>query len=90
MERRSLIISFFLVLICFCTSGAYVLKEYGWNWVTGTPKVVDYYVNENTDDCTGELGAIEDAMDTWNAVGTNFEFNYDGTTTVTNYYGENE
>ncbi|MCG7850285.1 MAG: PKD domain-containing protein, partial [ANME-2 cluster archaeon] len=53
--------------------------------------LLTYYVNPNTADTTGELGAIQAAVDTWNNAGANFQFVYGGTTSITSlaYDGEN-
>ncbi|KAF1083998.1 Matrixin [Sporotomaculum syntrophicum] len=50
----------------------------------GTNPVVNYKVNPNTSDCTGEETSIKNAADTWNSVhGANFNLEYAGTTNTT-------
>jgi hypothetical protein len=44
---------------------------------------VPYRINENTNDCTGEGAAVQNAAATWSDAGANFSFDYAGTTTAT-------
>jgi hypothetical protein len=53
----------------------------GARWPGENP-VIDFYVNPNTPDCTGEEIAVQNAADAWNAVpDKSFTFRYAGTTT---------
>jgi hypothetical protein len=64
----------------------------GVKWL-GTNPVVDFRVNPNTADCTGELTAVQTAASTWNAVPSkNFTFNYAGASSATqsSHNGVNE
>jgi len=62
----------------------------GYKW-SGTFPIVNYLINENTTDTTGEGAAIQLASSTWNVSGVKFGLNYAGTTTKTtsSYDGEN-
>lgn len=53
---------------------------------------VDYEINENTADCSGEGASFQAAADTWSGAGANFAFHYNGahTNTVSGYNGHNE
>lgn len=59
----------------------------GAKWSTNT---AGYKVNPNTNDVTGEENAVRAAATTWNNVGANFAFRYDGTTTKTGAARDNE
>jgi hypothetical protein len=64
----------------------------GMKW-SGTSPVVNYYVNPNTTDTTGEEVAIRNAATSWSTVsGSAFSFNYAGATAATGYgyNGRNE
>jgi len=54
----------------------------GMRWFGSNP-VVNYLINENCGDCTGEGAAVRNAAATWSAAGAYFSFNYAGTTTAT-------
>ena len=58
----------------------------------GVSPVVDYRVNANCGDTTGELAALQSAATTWNNAGANFGFDYGGTNARTerlqNYINE--
>ncbi|MEN6383722.1 MAG: chitobiase/beta-hexosaminidase C-terminal domain-containing protein [Phycisphaerales bacterium] len=41
--------------------------------------VVEFFINENTSDCTGEGAAVRAAANTWNNATSNFSFQYAGT-----------
>ncbi len=57
----------------------FACRDFRW---PGDSPVVDFYVNPNTPDCTGEETAIQNAANTWNAVpDKSFTFHYAGTTT---------
>ncbi len=57
----------------------------GVKWPSASP-VVNYYINPNTADCTGEEIAVQDAADTWTAVtDKSFAFNYIGSTGAAGY-----
>ncbi len=65
----------------------------GLSWPHPPAPVVNYRINENCADCTGEGAAVQAAAATWNAAGAQFSFSYAGTTTVTDvssYDGVNE
>ncbi|UCF42245.1 MAG: IPT/TIG domain-containing protein [Planctomycetota bacterium] len=69
-------------------SSGYVIEAadcyiYGGQKWFGTSPVVSYRINENTSDCVGEGAAVRRAADTWNDVGANFEFRYDGSCSST-------
>ena len=77
------------------TSNGYSFKVtfgYGERKWQETSPMIPYEVNENTSDCTGEEAAIVAGAGTWNSVGANFGFTYDGTTSATaySYNGHNE
>ncbi len=50
----------------------------GVSWPGSSPSV-NFKINENTSDCTGEGLAVRAAANTWNDVGANFTFVYVGT-----------
>ncbi len=64
----------------------------GLSWPHPPVPVVNYRINENCADCTGEGAAVQAAAATWNAAGAQFSFSYAGTTTATaaSYDGVNE
>jgi transcriptional regulator CtsR len=64
----------------------------GLSWPHPPAPVVNYRINENCADCTGEGAAVQAAAATWNAAGAQFSFSYAGTTTATtaSYDGVNE
>jgi len=49
----------------------------------GSPATVNYRINENCGETTGEGAAVQAAAATWNAVGTDFTFSYAGTCSAT-------
>jgi len=87
MGRRCLIIAFFLIPIHHSTLEAYNLKEYSWNWLESTSKVVHLWINPNCADpsAPNELSAITNAYNTWSSVPTNFDFHYVTSSSVTNH-----
>jgi len=56
---------------------------YGQKKWPGAQPTVQYYVNENAWDCSGEAAAIQRAMSSWNAVGAKLAFQYMGSHTNT-------
>jgi transcriptional regulator CtsR len=64
----------------------------GFCWPHPPAPVVNYRINENCADCTGEGAAVQAAAATWNAAGAQFSFSYAGTTAVAaySYDGVNE
>jgi 5-hydroxyisourate hydrolase-like protein (transthyretin family) len=63
-----------------------VIFSYGGVKWSGTSPVVDYYINPNTPDTSGEETAVQAAAATWSSVsGSGFHFNYKGTTGSTGY-----
>ncbi len=56
----------------------------GMKWPGSSP-VVNYRINQNTADCTGEGAAVQAAAATWSAADAYFSFSYAGTTTATAY-----
>lgn len=70
------------------TSGNYDLDitfGYGGIYWYAADIPLDFYVNPNTSDCTGEETAVSSAATTWNNNdgGSSFSFNYLGTTSLT-------
>ncbi len=66
-----------------------VTFSYGGQKWPGSNPLINYYINENTLDCTGEGATIQNTAATWNAVtGKQFAFIYAGTTGAT-IYGKN-
>jgi len=57
----------------------------GLHWPHPPPPIVNYRINENSADCTGEGAAVQTAASTWNAAGALFSFSYAGTTAATTY-----
>jgi hypothetical protein len=75
-------------------SNDYVFKvSFGYGGVKwpGTHPIIDYLVNENTADCTGEKDAVTAAANEWSNV-TSFTFRYAGPTSAlgASYNGMNE
>lgn len=88
MKRQSLMTACFLILACYGVLKAYELKDWGWNWIEETPKVVCLWINPNCEDTEGEYDAITNAYNTWSDVSTNFAFDYEGVSTATDFtYG---
>ncbi|MHC4746376.1 MAG: Ig-like domain-containing protein, partial [Planctomycetota bacterium] len=56
----------------------------GYKWPGSSP-VVNYVINENTSDCTGEGAAVQRGAETWNNACdvVNFRFNYNGSCSST-------
>ena len=64
----------------------------GYCWPHPPNPAVNFRINENTADCTGEGGAVQSGAATWNAAMAKFSFTYAGTTAATtsnqNYINE--
>ncbi|MCX7011812.1 MAG: right-handed parallel beta-helix repeat-containing protein [Candidatus Sumerlaeota bacterium] len=77
------------------TSSGYLFRvSFGYGqtrWSGGSP-VVDYKINENTADTTGEGAAVQVAAESWNNAGAKFAFRYAGshTNTTASFDGVNE
>jgi len=58
----------------------------------GDHPIISYHINENTDDCTGEVTAVQAAAETWNQTSPGLLFQYAGahTNTQTSRNGLNE
>ena len=70
------------------TSNGYTFKvTFGYGGVEwlGSHPWVDYEINENTEDCTGEGAAVIAAANEWNNKCAKFAFIYDGATSATDY-----
>ena len=68
------------------TSNGFIYKiSFGYGGVKwpGSNPSVQYKVNENTSDCTGEGVAVQSAATSWNTAGANFSLTYTGTHTHT-------
>jgi hypothetical protein len=91
MERRFLSITFFLIMVYLANSHSYVLKSANWNWLNQTPKIVQIWINPNCQDDPSafppstQRQAIQNAMNTWTGVETNFAFEYATSSNVTDY-----
>jgi len=77
------------------TSNGYTFKVtfgYGGEKWPETHPYVNYEINENTSDCTGEGEAVIAAANEWNNKCARFTFVYDGSTSATeySYNGHNE
>jgi len=53
----------------------------GVRWPGSNPRI-DYYINENTSDCTGEGAAVVAATQEWDNTDSRFTFRYAGTTSA--------
>jgi hypothetical protein len=60
-----------------------VTFSYGNKKWDGSAPVIEYYVNENTSDCTGEAAAVQAAGVTWTDANSALSFQYMGSTSAT-------
>lgn len=93
MDKRTMIAAILAFLLAAGSTQAYVLEGFSWTYF-GINPTVDMKINPNCADPSApdELQALQNAMATWTNCPASFNYNYAGSTTITNYTynGQNE